>query len=178
MIIMNTLRDFTSIGNHVQREKGASTWPCSAGLSPLSSPPLQAKAFSSLQNAPSKSSHLCRKPYNSYFTKFKRDLCNHHHQSGCGTAHMESVRRAKQFVYPRLNPQYLKTYTAKSSSWLAQGMALSHPERALLHTANACPELTGRGIWGVVLACILIFWSVWEKTICDPSTENSLKSPF
>lgn len=37
-----------------------------------------------------KSSHLCRKSYNSYFTKFQRNLHNHLHQSGFGAACMES----------------------------------------------------------------------------------------
>lgn len=87
MLIMNTLQDFTSIRNHVQREKRASAWPCSAGRSPLSPPPLQEHAFSRTHL---KSSHLCRKSYNSYFTKFQRNLHNHLHQSGFGAACMES----------------------------------------------------------------------------------------
>lgn len=102
------------------------------------------------------------------------------HQSRFGKVCMESIWRAIGFevthwseaehVIP--NGLYRKKFFSMSTG---NGTELPyHLERALLYAANIFPKLTGRGIWVFVLVCFLIFWSVWENYVCDPSTENSL----
>lgn len=147
--------------------KEAQTWLCSSGLSH----PLHHHSSSTLYKTPTPT-QLRESNNSGYFpSKLKKLISSLSPQQIRKSVHGEHQD-------PRL-PTYWKLNTG-TSGWSHRKFVMDtgwhwatpRPTKGTLYAAHPPPKPTGRGTWLFVLACFLIFRSVWENYVCDPSTER------
>lgn len=145
--------------------KEAQTWLCSSGLPQ----PLHHHSSSILCKTPTPT-QLRESNNSGYFpSKFKKLISSFSPQQIRKSVHGEHQdSRLPLMGSWTQEPQDDPT----KNSWWTQHWATPQPTKGTLYAAHPLPKPTGRGTWLFVLACFLIFRSVWENYACDPSTER------